>query len=416
MKIDRGLMLALGAAALTAAACAPPAATGTTGAPRGGAASLPQVTCSSGAPTATTYATAAQNALNRTLIVQGDARTPFFQQALEQARQGIATAADNPLHYFLAGQAYAGLGDLAGADSSFDRAVQICPEFASEVDPARLEAFARTFQSGLEAYNAGDTARAIASWESAGQFYDKLPDPYYNLAVVYGQRGDLQRAVQNYTRALQVMETAPADSSTADTRANIMTGLLSAGAQLFQQNQFGPSGEVFATIARIDPNNRDAWYNHALALYKLEQWQALIPVATRLVQIDPLNYNGQIILFNAYKGVSEAAKARNDAATERTNRERALSTLQTADALPVHVDAVQITNQEGGAKVSGSVTGAAARAGTPVQLEFTLFGPAGRLGTGTVTVSAPAKDQKTTFELTVPGATAVTSYSYRLVR
>ena len=414
MRMDRGLVLALGAAVVTAAGCASAGTAGSTGGTRAGASSLPQVACAGA--TASSYATAAQNALNRTLVVQGEARQPFYTQALEQSRQGITAEPSNPYHYYLAGQANIGLGNLAAADSAYDRAVELCPEFATEVGTSREQAWAAAFQTGLEAYQAGDTARAIATWEGAAQFDDRRPDVFYNLAVVYGQRGDYNQSVANYQRALQALERAPADSTTAETRANVLNGLLASGAQLFQQERYDQAAQVFTVLNQIDPNNRDAWYNHALALYKQERWQPLIPVATRLVQVDPLNYNAQIILFNAYKGISEAAKARNDAAAERQHRDMALRTLEAADALPIQVDGVQITNSAGSVRIAGQVTGAAARAGTPVQLEFTIYGPGGTLGTQVVTVSAPAKDQKANFELTVPTTTPATSYSYRLVR
>ena len=420
MTIDCRLIVAVAAVTLTAAACS--AGGAGPGNPRAGAASLPGVTCSAGTANPTTYATAAQSALNRTLVLQGDARTPFYQQALEQARQGITAEPGNALHYFLAGQSYVGLNDLAGADSVFDRAVQICPEFAGEVTPAREQAWAQAFQTGLDAYQAGDTARAIATWEAAGNFYSDRADVFYNLAVVYGQRGDYAQAVANYQKALESLDRTPNDTvqaviqAEAETRANALNGLLSAGAQLFGQDRFTEAAQIFTVLNRLDPNNRDAWYNHALALYKQERWEPLIPVAQRLTQIDPLNYNGQIILFNAYKGRSEAAKARNDAATERTNRDLALRTLEAADALPVQVDGVSLTNQDGSVQITGQVTGGAARAGSPVQLEFTIYGPAGTLGTQTVSISAPAKDAKANFELTVPTTTPATSWSYRLVR
>ncbi|HEU0055192.1 MAG TPA: tetratricopeptide repeat protein, partial [Longimicrobium sp.] len=318
MKIERGLIVALGA--LTAAACAGGTGGGGSAPSRGASASLPQVACATNAATATTFATSAQGALNRTLVVQGDARAPYYQQAMDQARQGITAEPNNPLHYFLAGQAAVGMNDLAAADSLFDRTLELCPEFGTLVTPERQQAWATAFQTGLDAYQGGDTARAIATWEAAGQFYDERPDIFYNLAVVYGQRNDYPRAVANYRKALEAANRAPGDSAVAETRANALNGLLSSGAQLFQQERFSDAAEIFALLNQVDPNNRDAWYNHALALYKQERWQQLIPVATRLVQVDPLNYNGQIILFNAYKGISEAAKARNDQATERQNR------------------------------------------------------------------------------------------------
>jgi tetratricopeptide (TPR) repeat protein len=422
MKMRRAAVCTAGVAAL--AACASgggggeaPGAAGV----RSGAASLPQIACSQGNLVATPQAATAQAALNRTLVVQGDARVPFYAQALQQSHAGIAADAQNPYHYFLAGQAYAGLDSLARAGEMFRRTVEVCPEFAAEVDPVVESAWGTVLGRGHERYQGGDTTGAVALWEAAGAFYARRADPFFNLGVVYAQQGELARAVENYRRALAVVDSTPEDTvqtvlqAEAEMRASALTGLLSAGAQIFQRDQFGEAAEVFRFLNTADPHNRDAWYNHALTLYKLERWRDLVPVARRLVQLDPLNYNAQIILFNAYKGISEAAKAQGNAALETENRNLALRTLETADALPVQVDGITLANGDESVRITGTVTGAAARAGSPVRLEFTATGPGGDLGTQTVTVTAPARDQTASFELTIPVPSPATSWRYRLV-
>lgn len=423
MKIERGLILAAGIAVVSACASAGTTAGTGTAAERiaAGAAtasSLPQVQCPAGAPTATAQATAAQAALNRTLVVQGAAQTPFFNTAMEQARAGIAADANNPLHYFLLGQAALGTSNYAAADSAFRRTVELCPQFAGEVNPLRERASQMVFNAGVEAFNRQDTAVALAQWAQAAQLYDAMPQAHFNQAVVYGGRNDHTRAAAAYRAALATLERLPADSANAaeiaETRASSLSGLLNAGAHYFSTNEFARAGELFAEVHRLDPNHRDAWYNHALSLYKLERWQELIPVASRLVQIDPLNYNARIILFNAYKGISDAAKASRNTAVESANRTLAVSTLSAADSLPVQLDQVQLSTREDGARISGTVKGAAARAGTPIRLNFTFFGPSGPVGTQSITVNAPAKDATTPFEVALPTTSPVTGYSYRV--
>ncbi|HEX8360735.1 MAG TPA: tetratricopeptide repeat protein [Longimicrobium sp.] len=420
MKIDRGLILAAGVA-VAASACASAAAGGGAGAaaPEAAAASaLPQVQCASGAPTVTAFATASQAALNRTLVIRGEAANAFYTTAQEQARQGIASDPNNPLHYYLLGQAALSTNNYLAADSAFRRTVQLCPQFAGEVDPLRLRAAQTVFNTGVEAFNRQDTAAALAQWSTAATLYDRFPQASFNQAVVYAGRNDAARAAAAYRTTLAALERTPADTATAaemaEMRASSMSGLVGVGAQLFAANQFAQAAEIFNEVHRADPNNRDAWYNHALSLYKLERWQDLVPVATRLVQIDPLNYNGRIILFNAYKGLSDAAKTARNTAVETTNRQLALSTLTAADALPVQINELQLTTLEGGARLAGTVTGATAAAGTPVRLEFTFFGPTGPVGTQTVTVNAPAKSATTPIEVRLNTTSPVTGWSYRV--
>ena len=420
MKIERGLILAAGIA--VASACASAGTTGSGGAAAGptvaASSALPQVQCAAGPPAVTAQATAAQAALNRTLILQGAAQTPFYNTAMEQARAGIAADANNPLHYFLLAQAALGTNNYAAADSAFRRTVTLCPQFAGEVNPLRERAAQMVFNAGVESFNRQDTAQALAQWEQAGRLNEAMPQAYFNQAVVYAGRNDHARAATAYRAALAALERVTPDTSNAaelvETRAGSLSGLLNAGAHFFSVNDFARAGEMFAEVHRLDPNHRDAWYNHALSLYKLERWQELVPVASRLVQIDPLNYNARIVLFNAYKGISDAAKASRNTAVETANRNLAVSTLQAADSLPVQVDETQLSTRDDGARLTGVVKGGIARAGTPIRLNFTFFGPSGPVGTQSITVNAPAKDASTPFEVAMPTTQPVTGYSYRV--
>ncbi|HEX8213740.1 MAG TPA: tetratricopeptide repeat protein [Longimicrobium sp.] len=419
MKIERGLILAAGIAVASACASAGTTGGGTAAGPAVAASSaLPQVQCANGAPTVTAQATAAQAALNRTLILQGAAQTPLYNTAMEQARAGIAAEANNPLHYFLLAQAALGTNNYAAADSAFRRTLELCPQFAAEVNPLRERASQMVFNAGVEAFTRGDTAQALSQWEQAGRMNEAMPQAHFNQAVVYAGRNDHARAATAYRAALASLERVTPDTSNAaelvETRAGSLSGLLNAGAHFFSVNDFARAGEMFAEVHRLDPNHRDAWYNHALALYKLERWQELVPVASRLVQIDPLNYNARIVLFNAYKGISDAAKASRNTAVESANRNLAVSTLQAADSLVVQVDETQLSTRDDGARLTGVVKGGIARAGTPIRLNFTFFGPSGPVGTQSITVNAPAKDASAPFEVSLPTTQPVTGYSYRV--
>jgi tetratricopeptide (TPR) repeat protein len=419
MNIERGLIFA--ACIAVASACASAGTSGGgTAAPASVAASsaLPQVQCANGAPTVTAQATASQAALNRTLVMQGAAQTPFYNTAIEQARAGIAADANNPIHYFLLAQAALGTNNYAAADSAFRRTMELCPQFASEVNPLRQRAGQMVFNAGVEAFTRGDTAVALSQWEQAGRLNDAMHEAYFNQAVVYAGRNDHPRAATAYRAALAALERVTPDTGNAaelaETRAGSLSGLLNAGAHYFAANDFARAGEMFAEVHRLDPNHRDAWYNHALSLYKLERWQDLVPVAARLVQIDPLNYNARIVLFNAYKGISDAAKTSRNTAVETTNRNLAVSTLQAADSLPVQLDETQLRTSANNATLTGTVKGNVARAGTPIRLNFTFFGPSGPVGTQSITVNAPAKDATVPFEVVMPTTQPVTGYSYRM--
>lgn len=397
MRLERKLFLALGAT-LLAGACAPGATTAPAGA-------FPVVACAEGVNlTPAREAVEAQKAfvLGRT------------EEALTQAQAAVAADPANPQHYYLLGQIHVAAGNFAEADAAFERAVDLCPAFAAEVDPERQRGWKVAFDRGLEAYEAGDTAAAVALWEAANLLYTGAPDAYYNLGVVYTQRGQLDRAAVAYREALGILDRMPADTvaaeiqARAETRQNTLAGLLSIGAQLFQQEQYAESAELFDYLTGVQPNNRDAWYNYALALFKLERWANLVPVAERLVELDPLNENARIILFNAYKGMAEASEG----AREEEFRNQALRTLEQIEALPVYLEEVRFeAPPEATPVIAGQVVGNAATPGQQVVLDFTFYGPDGVAGTQTVTVAAPAKGEAAAFQAPLP-AGIISSYSY----
>ncbi len=407
MRFHRGLFLAVGASAV-AGACA----TAGTGAGGGAAAAgaFPTVSCAAGVPVAPSPAAVTAQ---RALLLGRSAEAFTGAQAAATAEPG------NPQNQFLLGQAAVAAGNFEEADRAWDRATELCPAFEAEIAPERERGWATAFQAGLEAYQQNDTATAMASWQRANSIYAGRPDAFYNLGVVYSQRGDLTQATAAYRQTLTVLDQMAADTSAtematrAETRQNALAGLLSVGARQFQAEQYGPAIEVFRQLTTIDQNNRDAWYNYALALYKQERWADLTPIAQRVVQIDPLNENARIILFNSYKGQAEAAEQARNTARQREIQNQALRVLEEVEALPVHVDEIRFETPEGGqATLTGKVIGNKANAGTQVTLNFTFYGPAGQVGTQSTTVAAPAKGQSANFTVPLPAGQTVTSFSY----
>lgn len=409
MRVDRGLVFALGAAVFTAA-CASAGAGGGSGATPGGSSSgrnsLPQVQCNGAVPAATQYATAAQDALNRTLISRGTAATPLYQTALEQSRQGIAADASNPYHYFLAGEAYVGLDQLPQADSMFTRTVELCPAFQAEVEPIRRDAFGRALQAGNEALQRGDTATALASWTRATEIYQGDPGAVFNLALVYSQSRDAARAGQYAREALAIIGRMPADTSAQvmaereETRTGAIQLLFNSGVAAFQANNFQQAAEIFRGLTELDKNYREAWTNYTFSLYKQDRWADVIPVAQQLLTLDPLNENAMLVLAQAFRELNRG----NEGVAIRERLRDA----------PVYVTDLALRSENNQAVASGKVVGNAARAGTPIRLLVTFSTPKGDVGTQTVNVAAPAKGESTPFEARLDSQARVTSFRYQV--
>ncbi|HEX5520970.1 MAG TPA: tetratricopeptide repeat protein [Longimicrobiaceae bacterium] len=459
MKLARGLVLVLGIS-LSAAACA--AGAGGTGSAPG--AGLKE----------TRYSTAAKLQLARAASEDPAANRAAYEAALQQSLEGIQAVPDNPQHFFLAGTAYAGLGDVAAADSMWNRALEMHPAYAADIDEAREQAWARSFNEGVNAYNSGDVQGAITAWQNANRLYNKRPEAYFNLAAVYTEQQQYDQAIQAYRESLAALDRTPERELTPEetaerkeSRESALTNLgqllinqekyaeaeqlyrqaleanpndiaaqsnlavalakqgkkdeamatydrllnqpnatandlFNVGVGLFQVEDYARAAQAFKRITEMNPNNRDAWYNYANALYAQKQWQALVPVAEKLAQIDPLNESALLILANAYK--------------ETKQNQKALEVLERNEALPIHVEGLQLRGAEGRTTLRGTATPKKAAAGTPVQLRFTFYGDAGELGTQTVTVNAPAAGQNTTFDAAFENPAQVTGYRYEVVR
>jgi tetratricopeptide (TPR) repeat protein len=175
------------------------------------------------------------------------------------------------------------------------------------------------------------------------------------------------------------------------------------GVALFTAKNYARAAEAFARVSAAWPNSREALYNHANALYAGEQWAALLPVAQKLVAVDPLYEDSWLILARAQREAGQNAQA--------------LRALEAVEAMPVKVKDLTARVAEGRTTVRGSAVGNAASAGTQIRLRFTFYGPNGeQLGAQTAVVTAPAKDAVSSFQVVLENPTAVRGYKYEVVR
>jgi len=468
MRIQRGIFLALAAAAAVGA-CAPAATNGAATGPR---------------PAETRFTTAAKLQLAQAEGATGERQQELYNQALQQSLQGIESAPQNPQHFYLAGLSHAGLGNFEAADTMWDRALEMFPAYEGDVMVAREQAWAQAFNQGVNAYNAGNMEQAERAWQQANQIFDRRPEAHFNLAAIYSAEQRYDDAINEFRAAVTALEREPGRELTPEeqadreeslasalqnlgnlqlfteqfagaeqtfrrlsqvqpddvqTRANLATALarqgqreqamavynellgtpgmepaqmMSIGVGLFQAQEFAQAANAFRQITVAQPNNRDAWYNLLNALYAQQRdpqtataqgWLDLVPVGERLIEIDPLNENAFLIMIQAHR--------------EARQQQRALHFAERNQALPVYVDNIQLRHEDGRTTLNAVASGNRARAGSPVQLEFTFYGADGQaLGTQRTTVTAPAQNAEAAFQVAMPTAAAPTGFRYRVVQ
>jgi len=132
-------------------------------------------------------------------------RAKLLQQALDMATQGVQSQGGNSKTWFTLGQVYSELGDAAGADSAFDKAETMWPEYTKETEPERLKAFVNTFNAGVTALGQNKTEEAIAKLEAANKIYSKRPTAALNLGNLYSKTNNTEKAAASYRQALEIM-------------------------------------------------------------------------------------------------------------------------------------------------------------------------------------------------------------------
>jgi|GEM_PF-1195897 len=422
MKIDRGLLGTLAAAALTAA-CAS-AGTGGTGSGGGGgprmSVQLPEVTCSTGQLVASPAADSAAGILALVSAAAEDARPAQYRQARAQAGRAIAANPANSYGYYLAGQAAIGVQDYADADSLFRRSVELCPELGPyDVDRLRRGSGALSVDRGSALLQSADTTGALAAYQTALRLDPTSYPAEFYLGLVAFQRQNTDDAVRHWRRVVSIIDEMPADSDAevmrvrTETRGNTLNALVLASAQYLNKQQSPQAAELLADLTRLLPNNPEAWYNYALAMNNLQRWQQLVPIAQKATELAPLSYGAWILYYNAYAGQSQAATQAGNAAQAGELGRQARGISQRSEALPVQLEAITIDTEGANTQLRGTAVGTGPTA--PVRVEFTLHGAEGPLGTGTVTITPPAREQNSPFELTIPNAAPVLGVTYRVV-
>jgi tetratricopeptide (TPR) repeat protein len=142
-------------------------------------------------------------------------RVELLNKALEVLRQGMEKDGENPRVWLLAGQAYARLGDAAGADSAFDRAESLYPEYTEETGQERLALWVTQYNQGVNALQQRQYEEAVSRFESANRVYAGRPEATLSLGSIYAQQGDLAKAETAYRAALEIMQ-GPAAQKVAE--------------------------------------------------------------------------------------------------------------------------------------------------------------------------------------------------------
>jgi len=196
-----------------------------------------------------------------------------YRLALQALRDGMMENPENPKIYLYAGIAQLGLDDYAQADSMFDRAEEIYPDYPGEeqgTDLYRENGWIEAYNTGLEALQEGLTQEARQAFENAVLIYNKRPEAFLNLANVQANTGDYPPAIENYQLAVEVIEEAEAEGHHQEEMAQWLsyrqTARINMAQIMLMNEQAEEAAEVYEAVLEEDPENTDARSGLAMAM------------------------------------------------------------------------------------------------------------------------------------------------------
>lgn len=129
----------------------------------------------------------------------------FITEAMENAVAAVQKDPGNSKSWFTLGRVYAAQGDAIGADSAFDKAETMWPDYKKETSQERFRAYVETFNAGITAIQQNKPAEAVKALEAAQIVYDEKPTAALNLGNLYAKLNEADKAAGAYRKALEIM-------------------------------------------------------------------------------------------------------------------------------------------------------------------------------------------------------------------
>ncbi len=116
-----------------------------------------------------------------------DQRTKDLKDAERVLTQAVTTGNQdkNPAAWYYLARYYLMAGELGGVDSAFTKALALAPTCKEDIGLYRRQAWVPVFNAGVQAWQAGNTDSAIASFRRANQVYQAEPMGFIYLANLF---------------------------------------------------------------------------------------------------------------------------------------------------------------------------------------------------------------------------------------
>ena len=405
-------------------------------------------------------------------------RDESYREALEAIYDGLERDDDNPEAYLHLGIVQSGLKNYLAADSAFDRAEAMYPEYVD----LELGTGAYRFNGWVQAYNdatdmvdALDPEGAVVLYRLANVLFDKRPEAYMNLGAQTASLGEIEESIQAWRDAIAVIESPDADPGDEETRLAWDTEFwtlahTNLGRVLEMAGRPEDAIPVYETLLERDPDDSQARSALAIALASTGQGDDALTIFDEILGSEdaaPLDYyNAGVSLYtaerfeqavlgfekslerapmfrDALQNVTQSLNALDDYEAQVPYSERLLeldpyneyghqlhiralvqvgrqadgvALLDHLQALPFVTDLLQLQPINEGASVSGVALNKTLEPGTTITLRFTFYdNDRNPLGTEDVEVTISDPDVPHRFQITFDAETQVLGYGYEFV-
>lgn len=221
-----------------------------------------------------------------------------WQSAIDACNAAIARNPNDAAAYLLRGRAYGQLGDMAAAAVDFNAAAQLNPDIRRNL--AQANSF---YNRGVAAYERGEFDRAIANYTRAIEFNPHFAEAYSNRGSAYGYKGDQDLAIADYTAAIDIN---PQDA----------TGYYNRGNAYYHKGDLDQAIIDYDVAIGIDPQLTTAYGNRGNAYAGKGEYDWAISDYDAVLRINPQDAMAHHNRGNTYyhKGEYDLAIADYDVA------------------------------------------------------------------------------------------------------
>ncbi len=268
---------------------------------------------------------------------------------------------DSPFSYYFKGQIAQQKEDWTTAQEAFDKAVQLS-DTASVAKDSNV-ANVKEFSEFARAFSAFRNAQGL-SGEQQKEGMKSAATFYRQYLADYPDGPNAQPAQAGLTAALQSAgDTESLGAVWSDMAANPSNyrpeQLYDAGVQAYAAEKYDQAVQLMEAGEKGNPYLRAGLFNLANAYWKNEQFDKMVPVARKLVDIDPDNPDNFQLLAIGYQGLGKAA---TDAAAKKAFSDSVSKYVVASDKLPVKVTIASFTHDSTAHTIEGSVENLGAKA------------------------------------------------------